>query len=72
VLPSCFVPDAYTVAVADAVTSCASFVVCYLSLVMCPSCTIFVVLLSCLPSLGFDKKKISIFYQGFFIGGLLL
>jgi hypothetical protein len=61
-----------TVAVAATVTSCASFVVCYLALVMRLSCASSVVLLSCLPSLGFDKKKISICYQGFFIIGLLL
>jgi hypothetical protein len=68
VVPSCFV----SVAIADAVTSCANFVVHYLALVMRLSCASSVVLLSCLPSIGFDKKKISIFYQGFFIIGLLL
>jgi hypothetical protein len=74
VFPSCFIPvvDAVTVAVAAAITSCASFVVCYIALVMRLSCASSVVLLSCLPSLGFDKKKISIFYQGFFIISLLL
>jgi len=74
VFPSFFilVADAVTVAVAAAVTSCASFVVCYLALVMRLSCASSMVLLSCLPSLGFDKKKISICYQGFFIIGLLL
>jgi hypothetical protein len=58
--------------IAVVVTSCASSVVRYLALVMRLSCASSVVLLSCLPSLGFDKKKISICYQGFFIVGLLL
>jgi hypothetical protein len=61
VLPSCFVPVTIAVtvavAVALAVTSYASSVVRYLALVMCLSCASFVVLLSCLPSLGFEKKK---------------
>jgi hypothetical protein len=39
------------------VASCASFVVRYLALVMRLSCASSVVLLSCLPLLGFDKKK---------------
>jgi hypothetical protein len=70
VLPSCFVPVAVAVVVGVVVavavyscsyqlpvTSCASSVVRYLALVMRLSCASSVVLLSCLPSLGFDKKK---------------
>jgi hypothetical protein len=52
--------------------SCASSVGHYLAIVMCMSCTSSVVLLNCLPSLGFEKKKIIIFYQCFLIVGFLL
>jgi hypothetical protein len=54
VFPSHFVPVVVAVtvvvivAIADAVISCVNFVVHYLSLVMCLSCTSFVVMLSCL------------------------
>jgi hypothetical protein len=53
------------------VASCVSSVVHYLALVMHLSCDSSVVLLNCLPSLRFDKKKICICYQGFFIVGFL-
>jgi hypothetical protein len=39
------------------VTSCSSSMVHYPSLVMHLSCASFVVLISCLPLLGFEKKK---------------
>jgi hypothetical protein len=76
VLTSCFVPVvvAVGVAVADvvAVTRCDSFVVHYVDIVMSLYWANYVVHLSCLPSLRFEKKKIHIFYQGFSIVGFLL
>jgi hypothetical protein len=61
-----------TIVVVDAVTDCAISVVRYLALMMPLSCASSMVLLNCLPFLGFDKKKISIFYQGFFIVDFLV
>jgi hypothetical protein len=49
-----------------------SFLWCDLSLVMHLSFANSSVFLSCIPSIGFEKKNISIFYQGFLIARFLL